>query len=137
MRLVHAVLGCLLLSLASVSPAFGAKTYNDPWLEGDLQQIRVPGALDILARTPQHVIVGDVDSGARLNDPDLAPHLMPMPTPFTCADAFGPGTAGIIAAVPNNGIEAAGVAPNARVLPVRACYGNNPDCFEEPALDAF
>jgi hypothetical protein len=29
------------------------------------------------------------------------------------------------------------VAPNARVLPVRACYGGNPDCYGEPALDGL
>jgi len=29
------------------------------------------------------------------------------------------------------------VAPNARVLPVRACYGGNPDCYNEPALDGL
>jgi len=168
-----------IVSLALVGPAQAAKTYNDPWLEGDLQQIRVPAALDILARTPQHVVVGDVDSGALLSDPDLAPHLMPMPAPFICTDEYGPGpsyaadpargdfgcdfigngqeavpstipdgdpadpfghgtgTAAIIAAVPNNGIGGAGVAPNARVLPVRACYGGNPDCYGEPALDGL
>lgn len=166
--------------LVLVSPALAAKTYNDPWLEGDLQQIRVPEALDALARTPQHVIVGDVDSGARLSDPDLAPHLLKMTGSYTCASEYpggpdysasaadgdfgcdfigsgtenepattypdgdpsdpyghGTGTAAIIAAVPNNGIEGAGVAPNARVLPVRACYGGNPDCFNEPALDGL
>jgi hypothetical protein len=166
----------VIVSLALVSPAQAAKTYNDPWLEGDLQQIRVPDALDILARTPQHVIVGDIDSGALLSDPDLAPHLMRMSTPYTCVDQYGPGpsyvadpargdfgcdfigngqeaipstipdgdpadpfghgtgSAAIIGAVPNNGIGGAGVAPNARVLPVRACYGGNPDCYNEPAL---
>jgi hypothetical protein len=177
-RVVWGLVG-LVVALALAGPASAAKTYNDPWLEGDLAQIRVPGALDILARTPQHVIVGDVDSGARLSDPDLAPHLMRMPAPFTCKDWYGPGpshaadpangdfgcdfvgegqediptsipdgqpndpyghgtgTAAIIAAVPNNGIEGAGVAPNARVLPIRACYGGNPDCYNEPALSGF
>ncbi len=178
----RAVVAFLMMSIASfamVGAAQAAKTYNDPWLEGDLQQIRVPGALDILARTPQHVIVGDIDSGARLTDPDLAPHLVSMPRPYTCEAVYAPGpdysadpangdfgcdfigsgtegstttspdgdptdpfghgtgTAAIIAAVPDNGIEGAGVAPNARVLPVRACYGGNPDCafdFGLPAL---
>jgi hypothetical protein len=175
-RRTLAVLIGAIVSLALVSSAQAAKTYNDPWLEGNLQQIRVPAALDILARTPQHVIVGDVDSGALLSDPDLAPHLMRMPAPYLCVDQYGPGpsyaadpargdfgcdfvgggleaipttipdgdpadpfghgtgTAAIIAAVPNNGIGGAGVAPNARVLPVRACYGGNPDCYGEPAL---
>jgi hypothetical protein len=165
--------------LALVGPAHAAKTYNDPWLEGDLEQIRAPEALDILARTPQHVIVGDVDSGARLSDPDLAPHLVRMSSPYTCASEYpggpdyaadpangdfgcdfvgdgveatpttdpdgdpsdpyghGTGTAAIIAAIANNGIEGAGVAPNARVLPVRACYGGTPDCYNEPALDGL
>lgn len=168
-----------IVALALAGPAHAAKTYNDPWLEGDLEQMRVPEALDILARTPQHVIVGDVDSGALLSDPDLAPHLLRMPAPYTCADEYGPGpsyaadpargdfgcdfvgsgleeipttipdgdpsdpyghgtgSAAVIAAVPNNGIGGAGVAPNARVLPVRACYGGNPDCYGEPALDGL
>lgn len=174
-RWALATLVAAILSLALVSSADAAKTYNDPWLEGDLQQMRVPAALDILARTPQHVIVGDIDSGALLSDPDLAPHLMRMTAPYTCADEYGPGpsyaadpardfgcdligngqegipatlpdgdpsdpfghgtgSAAVIAAVPNNGIGGAGVAPNARVLPVRACYSGNPDCFNEPAL---
>lgn len=169
------MLAAAIVALALAGPAQAAKTYNDPWLEGDLQQIRVPAALDILARTPQHVVVGDVDSGALLTDPDLAPHLLRMPSPYTCDSEYGPGasyaadpskdfgcdfvgsgdenavttfpdgdpsdpfghgtgTAAIIAAVPNNGIGGAGIAPNARVLPVRACYGGAPDCFTEPAL---
>jgi hypothetical protein len=178
-RMAFAMLMGAVFSLALAGPALAAKTYNDPWLEGDLQQIRVPAALDILARTPQHVVVGDIDSGARLSDPDLAPHLMPMPTAYTCFSEYGPGpsyaanpangdfgcdfigdgqegvpstipdgdptdpfghgtgTAAIIAAVPNNGIGGAGVAPNARVLPVRACYGGGPDCFNETALDGL
>jgi hypothetical protein len=169
----------LISVLAVAGPVHAAKRYNDPWLEGDLQQMRVPDALDILARTPQRVIVGDVDSGARLTDPDLIPHLLRMSRPYTCASAYGSGpsygadpangdfgcdfigsgeestpstapdgdptdpsghgtgTAAIIAAVPNNGLEGAGVAPNARVLPVRACYGGNPDCLNEPALDGL
>ena len=177
--LTGAMLTSAIVFLALAGPALAAKTYNDPWLEGDLQQIRAPQALDILARTPLHVIVGDVDSGALLSDPDLAPHLMRMPSPFTCVSEYGPGpdyaadpargdfgcdfigngqeavpstipdgdpadpfghgtgTAAIIAAVPNNGIGGAGVAPNARVLPVRACYGGNPDCYNEPALDGL
>jgi hypothetical protein len=176
MRRAAATLLCLTAWLAVVGSAQAAKTYNDPWLEGDLEQIRVPEALDILARTPQHVIVGDVDSGALLSDPDLAPHLVQMTGPYNCASEYGPGpdylatpangdfgcdfigngdegvpstfpdgqpfdpfghgtgTAAIIGAVVNNGVGGAGVAPNARVLPVRACYGGNPDCFAEPAL---
>lgn len=175
MRTAATALVTLAAMVASASPAHAALAYDDPWLEGDLQQMRVPDALDILARTPRHVIVADVDSGARLNDPDLAGHLMAMSTPYTCTDEYGPGpsyaaspadgdfgcdfigtgseatpstipdgdptdpyghgtaTAAIIAAVPNNGIEGAGVAPNARVLPIRACYGGNPDCYDETA----
>lgn len=177
MRSVAAVFVAIIASAAVAGPA-GAKTYNDPWLEGDLQQMRVPAALDLLTSTPQLVVVGDVDSGARLNDPDLAPHLLRMTKPYTCTDEYGPGpsynatpakdfgcdwigagleatpstmpdgdptdpfghgtgTAAVIAAVANNGIEGAGVAQNARVLPVRACYGGNPDCYNEPAADGL
>ncbi len=177
MRLALPVL--LVTGLLIAAPAQAAKTYNDPWLEGDLEQLRVPEALDILARTPDPVTVGVVDSGARLTDPDLAPHLLKMSMPYTCASEYGPGpdyaadpangdvgcdfigsgaedvpstvpdgdptdpfghgtgAAAVIAAVANNGVEGAGVAPNARVLPVRACYGGNPDCYNEPALDGL
>src|ERR1700759_1945205 len=93
MRRASGVLIAVITSLVLVGTASAAKTYNDPWLEGDLQQIRAPGALDILARTPQHVIVGDIDSGARLNDPDLAPHLLRMSAPFTCASEYPGGGA--------------------------------------------
>ncbi|MBO9533346.1 MAG: S8 family serine peptidase [Solirubrobacteraceae bacterium] len=169
----------LLLTAGGAGGAQAAKAYNDPWLEGDLQQMRVPSALDILARTPQPVTVAVVDSGVRLDDPDLAPHLLRMPSAYTCSDEYGPGPSyaanpangdfgcdfigsgtdagpttvpdgspsdpfghgtgatAIIAAVPNNGVGGAGVAPNARVLPVRACYGGNPDCYGEPALAAL
>jgi Subtilase family len=179
MRRATAVLVAIGACAALAGPAAGAaKKYNDPWLEGDLQQMRVPEALGLLTRAPRIVVVGDVDSGARLNDPDLAPHLLRMPKPYTCTDEYGPGpsyaatpakdfgcdwigsgseaipstvpdgdptdpfghgtgTAAIIAAVANNGLEGAGVAPNARVLPVRACYGGNPDCYNEPAADGL
>ncbi|MEN0014994.1 MAG: S8 family serine peptidase, partial [Solirubrobacteraceae bacterium] len=179
MRMRAPVLVGVVVALVAAAPAHAAKTYNDPWLESDLQQMRAPAALDILARTPKHVIVGDIGTGARLTDPDLASHLVKLTGPYTCVDAYGPGpayaadpangdvgcdflgsgteagpttspdgdptdpngpgtsSAEIIAGLANNGVEGAGVAPNARVLPVRACYGTNPDCFSEVTVDAL
>jgi hypothetical protein len=169
----------VVVAWSSATTAQAAKTYDDPWLEGDLQQMRVPLALDTLARVPAPVIVGDIDSGARLSDPDLKPHLVKMTGPYSCVSEYeggpsysadpangdfgcdfvgnglesvpttnpdgdptdpyghGTGTAEIIAGVPNNGVGGAGVAPNARVLPVRACYGGGPDCYNEPAFDGL
>lgn len=51
-------------------------------------------------------------------------------------DAHGRGVAGVVAAVINNSVGTAGVAPFARLVPLRVCtreYGCNPD-YEEDAL---
>jgi serine protease len=91
------------------------------------------------------VTVAVVDSGADFNHPDLAANLLSVPgsdirknTAYVCPwmtpgpnatpssavaqDDNGHGThvAGIIAAVAGNGIGVAGVAPAAKVLPVKA-----------------
>jgi serine protease len=86
------------------------------------------------------VLVAVVDTGVDLGHPDLAPNIVSAGADFvepngTCSgskrnrtcvqdgaqDANGHGThvAGIIAAVANNGVGVAGVAPGAKILPVR------------------
>ena len=73
----------------------------------------------------QGVIIGIIDSGVKLNHPDLQANLLPG-WDFVDKDDYpddgqGHGTlvAGVAAAVAGNGEGIAGVAPEAKILPVR------------------
>lgn len=71
-------------------------------------------------------VVATVDTGADLSHPDLQGQLIPGPvyagTGSLPVDGFGHGThvAGIIAAMRGNGIGGVGVAPDAKVLVIKA-----------------
>jgi hypothetical protein len=77
--------------------------------------------------TGRNVTVAVVDSGVELSHPDLQGRIAvaqdfvderePAPAEF-----HGTAVAGIIAATADNGIGIAGVAPQARVLALRACW---------------
>jgi serine protease len=123
-------------------PSAGAGPTNDPLsaAQWGLTQIKAPAAW---ARGAQGAgaVVAVLDTGADLTHPDLTANLVagvdldkgiPDPTPpdpvlppgGECAgpqDENGHGThvSGIIAAVTNNGTGVAGVAPQAKVMPVR------------------
>ena len=83
--------------------------------------------------TGRGVRVAIIDSGISANHPDLAGQLVvsrnfvdgQSPT----SEMHGTGVAGIIAAKADNGVGIAGVAPQARILGLRACWqqGNAPD----------
>lgn len=97
-------------------------------------QAGVPGA-DIrwleamsIAVSPAPIVVAVLDSGVSISHPDLFGQLVPgcnitsTTNPSTDDSAFnshGTKCAGIIAAVRNNGQGIAGVAPNARIMPVK------------------
>ncbi|HLP52820.1 MAG TPA: S8/S53 family peptidase [Chitinophagales bacterium] len=77
--------------------------------------------------------VGLIDSGVDTLHADLRDNLLPghdalgdstdgYPTPVYPNDGHGTCCAGIIAAVKDNGIGVAGVAPSCKVIPVRAFY---------------
>lgn len=99
------------------------------------QQIRAPEAWS--RSTGAGVIIAVVDSGVDAAHPDLAGQVVPG---IDFVDRGGDGTlddcghgthvAGIAAAATGNGIGIAGVAPGARILPVRV-FSTNPltgDC---------
>ncbi len=84
-------------------------------------------------------MVAVVDSGVDLTHPDLKANLVPGATFIECGpnpcgngdwkgpdgvgqanDAHGSHVSGIIAAVTNNGIGVAGVAPDAKIMPIKA-----------------
>ena len=145
----------VLLTFGSVAKAAGVP--NDPFFaptppvkglgQWGSWHIDVLGAWD---RTHgAGAVVGVVDTGADLNHPDLKANLLPGATFSQCplfkvpcgdgsfrpslSDPVGPahGThvAGIIAAVANNGIGVAGVAPEAKILPINV--------FSEDELQGF
>jgi subtilisin family serine protease len=108
----------------------GASFPNDPLFERQwgLEQIKAPQAWARGGRGAGAVIA-IVDSGVDMNHPDLEGKILPgidfVPGgDDSCAgpqDENGHGThvAGIAAALTNNGIGVAGVAPDAKILPVR------------------
>ena len=75
------------------------------------------------------VILVDIDTGIDLDHPDLAPNILPRngeDWDFASGDdspddtdGHGTCTAGIAAAVINNGIGVSGVAPGVRIMPLR------------------
>ena len=88
--------------------------------------------LDLLNVTPavahatgEDTVIAVVDTGVDQNHPDLVAHLLPgadlVDGDDDPDDPNGHGThvAGIAAAVTDNGVGIAGVAPDARILPVR------------------
>jgi hypothetical protein len=113
---------------AQGSPARGpeARPPNDP-----LYRLQPAGAAWRLAElhqvaTGRHVRVAIVDSRVDERHPDLAGQVETRQD-FVADRPGGPeqhgtGVAGIIAAVADNGIGIAGVAPGARLMALRACW---------------
>lgn len=129
----------LLTGAALAAPASAATT-GDPLAprQWGLDQVRAPQAWSVSRGAG--VVIAVVDSGVDLNHPDLAGKLVAGAT-FTCgtrpapcgngdwkgpdgvgqpADVHGTHVAGIAAAATGNGIGIAGVAPDARIMPVKA-----------------
>jgi hypothetical protein len=76
--------------------------------------------------TGKGVVVAQVDSGVAVNHPDLRGQVAVarnlVPGQSFVAEAHGTEVAGIIAARADNGIGIAGIAPQARLLALRACW---------------
>jgi hypothetical protein len=104
----------------------GARTEGDPlfavqpaateWRLADLHRVT----------TGRGVLVAVIDSRVEVDHPDLAGQVVSSqdfvigrPGP---AERHGTGVAGVIAAKAGNGIGIAGVAPDARLLALRACW---------------
>ncbi len=131
-------LACALFAVAL--PASAAAATNDPLFsqQWGLQQINADEAWATSTGAGQ--IVAVVDSGVDLSHPDLAGKLVPGTTFSGCAtqpngcgnggwlsgnttdppSPHGTHVAGIVAAATNNGIGVAGVAPDAKVMPVKS-----------------
>ncbi|WP_231123412.1 S8 family serine peptidase [Nocardioides sambongensis] len=116
---------------AETDDAFSDQLWN-------LQQIRAEQAWP--TATGEGVVVAVVDSGVDLGHPDLAGQLVPGVTTIGCGEAatcgdgdwvgtdgeaqdpdrHGTHVSGTIAAVRDNGTGVAGVAPDAKIMPVKA-----------------
>jgi subtilisin family serine protease/subtilisin-like proprotein convertase family protein len=89
--------------------------------------IRAQAAWDI-TRGNSNLTVAVIDEGIDINHPDLKAHMVPGydfydrdadPRPAGPLENHGTEVAGVVAAVGNNGIGVSGIAPNAKIMPIR------------------
>lgn len=144
MRRAAAALAAVAGLLALAAPSVRAASTGDPLapVQWGLDQVRAPQAWAAGA-TGAGAVVAVVDAGVDLDHPDLAGKLLPGATFFNCprgqspcgngdwmdrdtggASEHGTHVAGIIGAVRGNGIGVAGVAPDARIIPVKVGDGS-------------
>ena len=105
-------------------------SHNDAYY--GLQSSAVQWHMDELHRmaTGRRVRIAQIDSGTERSHPDLAGQLIDVidlvnsraDAPYLGSEGHGTEVAGIIAAKADNGIGIVGVAPNAHVLALRACW---------------
>ena len=127
-------------TVAKVEPNIirhAAKAPNDPELPAQqptLDLVSAPAAWDV-ANTGAAVTVAVLDTGVDSNHPDLVPNLVAGhdfvnedPSPDD-DDGHGTETAGVIGAATNNGVGVAGIAWNAKIMPVKVldAHGNGTD----------
>jgi subtilisin family serine protease len=105
---------------------FHVFAYNDP-----LFPLQPSAALWHLAElhkvtTGRNVRVAEVDTGVESDHPDLNGQIMLsrnlVDGQANAAEMHGTAVAGIIAAVGNNGVGIVGVAPEAKLIALRACW---------------
>ena len=106
-------------AVAHNDPLFRAQPIANEWRLADLHQIA----------TGRRVRVAVIDSRVEKTHPDLAGQIEYSEDFVTgrpaSAEQHGTGVAGIIAAVADNDIGIAGVAPQARLMALRACWQLN------------
>lgn len=105
-----------------------AADYNDPYaeLQQNLVQLSVAAAHEVSRGAGVRVAV--IDTGVDVAHPDFRPrgasarNFVDADNARFEADAHGTAVAGIIAAVPNNGVGIVGVAPDVELLAFKACW---------------
>lgn len=135
------LLALALAAILTLVTAGGALASNDPYRAKQWGLDKIKAEQAWTTTTGTGALVAVVDTGVDLGHPDLAANIVSYPDADfvepngtctgskrnrTCTqdgaqDKNGHGThvAGIIAAVANNGLGVAGVAPGAKILPVR------------------
>ncbi|XLZ71527.1 S8 family serine peptidase [Massilia sp. SR12] len=112
-----------------------ALSANDPGLgsQWHINKIGAPGAWD--STQGGGLTIAILDSGVDAAHPDLVGNLVPGYNSYdnnsNTADICGHGTkvAGAAAAVTNNGLGVAGVAGQARIMPIRIAFLSNGACY--------
>lgn len=105
-----------------------AGAYNDPYaqLQLNVTQMAIPDAHTLSRGGGVRIAV--IDTGADVAHPDLRPHatksrnFVDADSAEFRTDAHGTAVAGIIGAVPNNGVGIVGIAPDVELLVYKACW---------------
>jgi hypothetical protein len=110
-----------------------AGAYNDPYaqLQQNVAQMAISEAHAVSRGGGVRIAV--VDTGADVTHPDLRPNaakgrnfVNSDPAEFR-EDAHGTAVAGVIGAVPNNGVGIVGIAPDVDLLVYKACWRGRAD----------
>lgn len=119
-----------------IAKAFWAP--NDPLYTSDQygpQKMQTPDAWDI-TRGSSSVVAAVVDTGVQADHPDLSGKVTAgydfVDNDSDARDEQGHGThvAGTIAAITNNGVGVAGVAPDVKIMPVRVLDANGSGTYD-------
>jgi subtilisin family serine protease len=103
-----------------------ARRYNDPYaqLQQNVQQMGIAEAQALSRGAGVRVAV--IDTGVEIDHPDLptmnSRNFVDNDVQVFQRDAHGTAVAGVIAAVPDNGIGIAGIAPDVSLLAYKACW---------------
>jgi subtilisin family serine protease len=104
-----------------------SSVYNDPYasLQSNVERMGIPEAQTLTRGAGVRVAV--IDTGVELDHPDMpasakSSNFVDDDRRAFGEDAHGTAVAGVIAAVPNNGIGIVGVAPDVQLLLYKACW---------------
>jgi subtilisin family serine protease len=113
-----------------------AQSHNDPYfkLQTNLQQMQI--GLAHGRATGQDIIIGMIDTGVDLDHPDLAGQISKnqnfakdISASFS-TDKHGTAVAGVMVARRDNAKGIIGVAPNAKLVVLKACWPDKADAIE-------
>jgi subtilisin family serine protease len=114
-------------------PVSSAKPYSDPYLHLQTGFSAMHIADMHKVTTGRGVKIAVIDTGVDTQHPDLqgqikySENMAPEPNNHDLADIHGTAVAGVISALPDNGIGIAGIAPDAEILAFRACWPDKPN----------